>query len=82
MLVMLLRCMVEKAIGQALYPAIFTFGDSLVDNGNNNYLASLARADFPPNGCDYGEPIPTGRFCNGKTLTDYIGINSLLSEKD
>nr|PNR51133.1 hypothetical protein PHYPA_010319 [Physcomitrium patens] len=57
-----------------MYPAVFTFGDSLVDNGNNNYLASLARANFPPNGCDYGSGIATGRFCNGFTLSDYIGL--------
>ncbi|KAL8557712.1 hypothetical protein ACS0TY_004983 [Phlomoides rotata] len=30
--------------------AFFVFGDSLVDNGNNNYLATTARADAPPSG--------------------------------
>jgi len=63
----------DPVVGQLVYPAMFTFGDSLVDNGNNNYLASLARADFPPNGCDYTKEVSTGRFCNGKTLADYIG---------
>lgn len=63
----------NPVVGQPVYPAMFTFGDSLVDNGNNNYLASLARADFPPNGCDYTKEAFTGRFCNGKTLADYIG---------
>ncbi|RWW44764.1 hypothetical protein BHE74_00049454 [Ensete ventricosum] len=32
--------------------AFFVFGDSLVDNGNNNYLATTARADAPPYGID------------------------------
>ncbi|CAM6085398.1 unnamed protein product [Calypogeia fissa] len=59
---------------QGLYPAMFIFGDSLVDNGNNNFLTTLARADFPPNGVDFGSGWPTGRFCNGRTVSDYIGI--------
>lgn len=58
---------------QGLYPAMFIFGDSLVDNGNNNFLTSLARADYPPNGIDFGSGWPTGRFCNGRTVSDYIG---------
>ncbi|RWW38503.1 hypothetical protein BHE74_00056311 [Ensete ventricosum] len=32
--------------------AFYVFGDSLVDNGNNNYLATTARADQPPYGID------------------------------
>jgi hypothetical protein len=59
---------------QGLYPGMFIFGDSLVDNGNNNFLTlTLARADYPPNGIDFGSGWPTGRFCNGKTVADYIG---------
>ncbi|OAE22491.1 hypothetical protein AXG93_4697s1280 [Marchantia polymorpha subsp. ruderalis] len=57
-----------------LFPGMFIFGDSLVDNGNNNFLATLARADFPPNGIDFGPGWPTGRFCNGRTIADYIGL--------
>ncbi|KAL5195910.1 GDSL esterase/lipase [Glycine soja] len=41
--------------------AFFVFGDSLVDNGNNNYLATTARADAPPYGIDYPTRRPTGR---------------------
>ncbi|KAK4492446.1 hypothetical protein RD792_003254 [Penstemon davidsonii] len=52
--------------------AFFVFGDSLVDNGNNNYLATPARADSPPYGIDYPSHRPTGRFCNGKNLPDLI----------
>jgi hypothetical protein len=33
--------------------AFFVFGDSLVDNGNNNYLATTARADSPPYGIGF-----------------------------
>ena len=52
--------------------AFFVFGDSLVDNGNNNYLATTARADFPPHGIDYPTGRPTGRFSNGLNIPDFI----------
>ncbi|XP_028764799.1 GDSL esterase/lipase At1g29660-like [Neltuma alba] len=52
-------------------PCYFIFGDSLVDNGNNNVLQSLARADYLPYGIDFNGG-PTGRFSNGKTNVDVI----------
>ncbi|XP_059626125.1 GDSL esterase/lipase At5g33370 [Cornus florida] len=52
--------------------AFFVFGDSLVDNGNNNYLATSARADSPPYGIDYPTHRPTGRFSNGFNIPDLI----------
>ncbi|XP_010261380.1 PREDICTED: GDSL esterase/lipase 7 [Nelumbo nucifera] len=52
-----------------LTPAMFIFGDSLNDGGNNNYIPSIARADYLPYGIDFG--FPTGRFCNGLTVVDY-----------
>ncbi|KAL8047511.1 hypothetical protein ABFX02_07G004900 [Erythranthe guttata] len=52
-------------------PANFVFGDSLVDAGNNNYIVSLSKADFAPNGIDFGQP--TGRYTNGRTIVDIIG---------
>lgn len=52
--------------------AFFVFGDSLVDNGNNNYLATSARADTPPYGIDYPTRRPTGRFSNGYNIPDFI----------
>lgn len=54
-----------------LTPALFIFGDSLIDSGNNNYIPSIARANYFPYGIDIG--IPTGRFCNGLTVVDYGG---------
>ncbi|XP_050225891.1 GDSL esterase/lipase At5g33370-like [Mercurialis annua] len=53
--------------------AFFVFGDSLVDNGNNNYLATTARADSPPYGIDFPTHRPTGRFSNGLNIPDFIG---------
>ncbi|KVI04502.1 Lipase, GDSL [Cynara cardunculus var. scolymus] len=45
--------------------AFFVFGDSLVDNGNNNFLATTARADNTPYGIDY----PTKRESIGSEST-------------
>jgi hypothetical protein len=57
-----------------LFPAIFIFGDSLLDAGNNNYLqTALAKANTLPNGIDFPTHSATGRFSNGKTVTDLIG---------
>ncbi|XP_031262770.1 GDSL esterase/lipase At5g41890-like [Pistacia vera] len=53
----------------------FVFGDSLVDAGNNDYLFTLSKADSPPYGIDF-KPSggrPTGRFTNGRTISDIIG---------
>ncbi|KAG6419285.1 hypothetical protein SASPL_121501 [Salvia splendens] len=52
-------------------PGYFIFGDSLVDNGNNNNIQSLARANYLPYGIDFPDG-PTGRFSNGKTTVDVI----------
>ncbi|PIA63300.1 hypothetical protein AQUCO_00200964v1 [Aquilegia coerulea] len=38
---------------KAVAPALFVFGDSLLDSRNNNFLVTLARADFPPYGVDF-----------------------------
>lgn len=58
--------------GEPVVPCYFIFGDSLVDNGNNNQLNSLARANYAPYGIDFPGG-PTGRFCNGRTTVDVVG---------
>ncbi|KVI00923.1 Lipase, GDSL [Cynara cardunculus var. scolymus] len=52
-------------------PCFFIFGDSLVDNGNNNGILSLAKANYFPYGIDFPGGH-TGRFCNGKSTVDVI----------
>ncbi|XP_060202615.1 GDSL esterase/lipase At5g45960-like [Lycium barbarum] len=52
--------------------AVLIFGDSTVDSGNNNYISTIAKSDFPPYGRDFVNHIPTGRFTNGRLVTDYI----------
>uniref|UniRef100_A0A7N0RDJ1 GDSL esterase/lipase n=1 Tax=Kalanchoe fedtschenkoi TaxID=63787 RepID=A0A7N0RDJ1_KALFE len=59
------------ALAEPQVPGYFIFGDSLVDNGNNNNIASLAMANYLPYGIDFPRG-PTGRFCNGKTTVDVI----------
>ncbi|XP_057470908.1 GDSL esterase/lipase 7-like [Actinidia eriantha] len=54
-----------------LAPGLYVLGDSLLDSGNNNFLPTLARANFNP----YGVNFPTGatgRFTNGRTVADFI----------
>lgn len=58
------------------------FGDSTVDPGNNNYVDTVFRSNFPPYGKDFQDQTPTGRFSNGKLTTDliasYIGLKDYL----
>jgi hypothetical protein len=59
-------------------PATFCFGDSLADPGNNNYINTLSKANYPFNGIDFAAG-PTGRFTNGRTTVDIIGTVLLLA---
>ncbi|GAV83423.1 Lipase_GDSL domain-containing protein [Cephalotus follicularis] len=53
-------------------PAIFTFGDSIFDAGNNHFNNNCtAQADFPPYGSSFFHR-PTGRFTNGRIVADFI----------
>nr|GMD84739.1 GDSL esterase/lipase EXL3-like [Ipomoea batatas] len=57
----------------AVIPAIIGLGDSIIDQGMNNYIATVVKCDFPPYGQDFaGGGMPTGRFSNGKTPPDLI----------
>ncbi|KAL1542885.1 hypothetical protein AAHA92_19920 [Salvia divinorum] len=63
-------------------PAIVVFGDSVVDTGNNNYLETIVKVNYPPYGQDFVGGRPTGRFCDGKVPSDLIaeelGIKELV----
>ncbi|KAM0823572.1 hypothetical protein ACQ4PT_070781 [Festuca glaucescens] len=56
-----------------LVPAVMVFGDSLVDVGNNDYILPVGKANAPPYGRDFKDRVATGRFCNGKLISDVIG---------
>lgn len=62
------------------YSALYTFGDSILDTGNNNNLIkSIIKSDFPPYGTNFVDRIPTGRFSDGKVPSDLVGtyLNSV-----
>ncbi|KAJ6829822.1 GDSL esterase/lipase-like [Iris pallida] len=60
----------------ARVPALYVFGDSTADVGNNNYLeGSHAKANFPHNGVDFPLSRPTGRFSNGYNGVDFLAIH-------
>ncbi|KAM0056903.1 putative triacylglycerol lipase [Helianthus debilis subsp. tardiflorus] len=63
-------------------PAVIAFGDSIVDQGANNNLKTVVKANFPPYGQDFPDQMPTGRFTNNKTPADLIaeelGIKEIL----
>ncbi|OEL20941.1 GDSL esterase/lipase EXL1 [Dichanthelium oligosanthes] len=68
--------------GDKKISAIFMFGDSIVDPGNNNNRITEAKANFPPYGQDFPGGVATGRFSNGLVPGDFLasklGIKELL----
>ncbi|KAH6763074.1 GDSL-motif lipase/hydrolase 6 [Perilla frutescens var. hirtella] len=64
--------LIVAAGSKVVVPAIFIFGDSIFDAGNNHYNKnSTIQADFPPYGSSFFHH-PTGRFTNGRTVADFI----------
>ncbi|XP_010510188.1 PREDICTED: GDSL esterase/lipase At2g31550-like [Camelina sativa] len=62
-----------NATTKPLFPAILIFGDSTVDTGNNNYpIQTIFRAKHVPYGIDLPGSTPTGRFSNGKLMSDIL----------
>lgn len=53
--------------------AILVFGDSTSDPGNNNFIPTPFKGDFPPYGRDFPNHKPTGRFTNGLLASDLFG---------
>lgn len=52
--------------------ALFVFGDSLYDPGNNNFLNISSGCNFPPYGETYFK-FPTRRCSDGRLIPDFIG---------
>jgi hypothetical protein len=61
------------AAGPLKFPAVLAFGDSVADTGNNNYVRTIIRANFPPYGKDFPGHKATGRFSDGKVSVDFLG---------
>ena len=53
-------------------PALYAFGDSFIDNGNNKVLNNGGGA-YLPYGIDF-DGKATGRATNGRTAVDFIGM--------
>ncbi|XP_074263745.1 GDSL esterase/lipase At1g20120-like [Silene latifolia] len=72
-LYILVSCYTIATAKMSSVPAVFAFGDSIVDSGNNNHLPlTFIKANFPPNGKDFQGRKATGRFCNGRLPTDFL----------
>jgi hypothetical protein len=69
----LLPYAIGAGTGKGKISAVFMFGDSMVDPGNNNNRITEAKADFPPYGQDFPGGKATGRFSNGKVPGDMLG---------
>ncbi|XP_068461957.1 GDSL esterase/lipase EXL3-like [Phaseolus vulgaris] len=54
------------------FPAVIAFGDSVLDTGNNDYIATIMKADFRPYGRDFLGGKATGRFSNGRIPSDFL----------
>ncbi|CAK9161134.1 unnamed protein product [Ilex paraguariensis] len=79
-MVLLILQLSKGVKGSPQVAALYVFGDSLVDDGNNNNLNSMAKANYFPYGCDFDRGA-TGRFSNGKTFADFLGnfLSQLIS---
>ncbi|KAK9129333.1 hypothetical protein Sjap_009820 [Stephania japonica] len=53
-------------------PALFIFGDSIIDIGTNNGLDTTFKANIPPYGIDFPDSVATGRFSNGFSAADFL----------
>ncbi|XP_031489153.1 GDSL esterase/lipase At1g71250-like isoform X3 [Nymphaea colorata] len=58
-------------LGKRNVPAMFVFGDSIVDGGNNVFVDRNVTTRFLPYGIDFPTG-PTGRFTNGKNPGDFM----------
>ncbi|XWS15355.1 hypothetical protein CRYUN_Cryun35bG0089600 [Craigia yunnanensis] len=74
---LIVACFTARGCSQPAQPqqrqvqCFFIFGDSLVDNGNNNGMLTLSRANYRPYGIDFPQGT-TGRFTNGRTYVDAL----------
>lgn len=65
---------ISALITKKTVSAVFAFGDSILDTGNNNNLRTLSKCNFFPYGRNFVGGKATGRFGNGRVFSDMIGI--------
>lgn len=59
-------------VSKRKFTAIYIFGDSLLDTGTNNYITTVLKANHPPYGISFPGGIATGRFSDGKLMSDLM----------
>ncbi|KAK9194682.1 hypothetical protein WN944_005389 [Citrus x changshan-huyou] len=63
-----------QASNTSLTPAMFIFGETMINSENNNSIMTIARENYRhPHGIDFG--YPTDRFCNGISAADCADHN-------
>ncbi|KAK4274872.1 hypothetical protein QN277_018039 [Acacia crassicarpa] len=62
------------------FSSILVFGDSTVDPGNNNFIETFFKGNHFPYGRDFPGHVPTGRYSNGKLVSDFVA--SILGIKE
>lgn len=63
----------QAAAASSQSRSLYSFGDSFVDPGNNDYIPTNATSNFPPYGNDFPGKVATGRFSNGLLFPDLLG---------
>ncbi|CAF1977501.1 hypothetical protein YC2023_083718 [Brassica napus] len=63
----------QELSGQAKVSALFAFGDSILDTGNNNHLRTQIKCNVPY-GRNFVGGKATGRFGNGRVFADIIVV--------
>ncbi|VAH98082.1 unnamed protein product [Triticum turgidum subsp. durum] len=68
---MALSLLLNGGVHGQVVPAVISFGDSTIDVGNNNYLpGAVFKANYAPYGENFRRHRATGRFSDGKIVTD------------
>ncbi|KAL9229089.1 hypothetical protein vseg_004600 [Gypsophila vaccaria] len=68
------KCSTTTPRSKPGFVGMFGFGDSTIDNGNNNFIKSEIKSDYLPYGIDYPlSPFLTRRFTNGESPADRVG---------
>ncbi|CAF1977483.1 BnaC07g48300D [Brassica napus] len=68
--------------GNANVSALFAFGDSILDTGNNNNLTTLSKCNYFPYGRNFVGGKATGRFGNGRVFSDLIDKTTFNNSHD
>ncbi|TVU10928.1 hypothetical protein EJB05_44483, partial [Eragrostis curvula] len=71
-LVMMQLLLRGAAAAAGKVPAVIVFGDSTADTGNNNFIQTLFKGNYPPYGRDFAGGVATGRLSNGRLAADFV----------